>query len=93
MIVVQTEVGLRRVLSEAGFEIETIRSSSLWMAVSLLIRRRLVPAGAGVADEDVANPRHDQPSTRPAEPLRARRRTPRPLALMGLAPVAASNTE
>ena len=56
IIVVQTEVGLRRVLSEAGFEIEMIRSSFPWMAVLLLIRRRLVPAGAGIVDDEVANP-------------------------------------
>jgi SAM-dependent methyltransferase len=51
-----SKVGLRRVLNEAGFEVETIRFFFFWMIAPLLIRCWLAPAGARVADYDVAIP-------------------------------------
>jgi SAM-dependent methyltransferase len=51
-----TRAGLRRVLIEAGFEVEVVRFFFFWTVAPLLVRRWRTPAGAGVVDYDVAIP-------------------------------------
>jgi SAM-dependent methyltransferase len=48
--------GLRRLLEDAGFVVETVRYFFLWTVAPLLVRRWIAPAGAGAADYEVPIP-------------------------------------
>jgi hypothetical protein len=47
---------VRRVLVNAGFEVETTRYFFVWTVPPLLLRRWQTPAGGGVGDYEVAIP-------------------------------------
>ena len=48
--------GLRDVLSEAGFAVESVRYYFAWTVAPMILRRWLAPAGRGTADYDVTIP-------------------------------------